>query len=444
MDDGTDAVVPFGARNDISSVGSVMSSIIIQAQNVTDVTAVVMSPDAERPLTGAEADEAYHTALDLEMGWDAGIEDLPRIEKLYRSAAAAGHADAMARMGLIAEGSTLSRLCGEYTPAGPAIEDVVRALDWYQRSALHGSAFGAFRLGILYEEQFGRAADALKWYEKAVDGGNRSARERYDGLRKRLALGLGALAGAKPLDTTGLAWSHTRDDGAGGKRMNNSYEDWINKEWDGSEALAVAFCVSALAEACGDAYGEWGTLTEQEQSILLRHFSVLHPTKIALPAVAFEYAESIGEGNLRTLARTLLDNTCTTMPQQLAPVWTLKQRQNRVSTREFTYFIRMAQADFEAMLGAIDTITTTTPRGYEEPVLDLKMTLRELTFRHGQYSGHGDWSGVSAILTPEYLARLLELADQRSRDSNAPREQRALWQRIGDSLRSARAEPFDR
>ncbi|MGE7386591.1 caspase, EACC1-associated type [Streptomyces sp. NPDC004126] len=143
---------------------------------------------------GPDADAVYAAALALENGLD-GAADLAEIESLYRTAADRGHADAMARLGLVLEGRTRARLRGELfretSDAG-----VEEAMHWYRKAADHGSVFGAFWLGLLYEDRLGDAAEAVKWYETAVRGGHEGAREALKGLRDRLSRGLGPLSHA--------------------------------------------------------------------------------------------------------------------------------------------------------------------------------------------------------------------------------------------------------
>ncbi|WP_405980983.1 caspase family protein [Streptomyces sp. NBC_00158] len=147
-------------------------------------------PSAPRP----DAEETYAAALALENGLD-GAGRLAEIESLYRTAAGLGHADAMARLGLVLEGRTRARLQGELF-SDTSDRGVEEAMHWYRKAADHGSVFGAFWLGLLYEDRLGDATEAMKWYETAARGGHEGAGAALAGLRDRLSRGLGPLAGA--------------------------------------------------------------------------------------------------------------------------------------------------------------------------------------------------------------------------------------------------------
>nr|WSX47822.1 sel1 repeat family protein [Streptomyces sp. NBC_00974] len=141
-----------------------------------------------------DAGEMYAAALALEEGLD-GAERLAQIESLYRAAALLGQPDAMARLGLVVEGRTRARLQGELFGEN-FYGDTEAAMHWYRKAADHGSVFGAFWLGLLYEDRLGDTSEAMKWYETAARSGHQGARTALDGLRDRLSRGLGPLTRA--------------------------------------------------------------------------------------------------------------------------------------------------------------------------------------------------------------------------------------------------------
>ncbi|MEU1423693.1 hypothetical protein [Kitasatospora sp. NPDC005751] len=463
--------MPGVVRNELS-VGTAVSMSVVQAglvmggvhYHVTfpgDPSIAPRLPPPPDPfalpeglLTEEQAREAYEAACLLELEWSGGdgTQNLPRIEQLHRLAAGAGNADAMARLGLIVEGRMRARLRGEL-PEEPSAADAELAMHWYRRSAQLGSAFGALFLGTLYEEWLGNPSEALRWYEKAADAGHQIARSRYDGLQKRLTLGLGALAGRRRFDD-GEPRSTDRQDREGGQPVNNgsAFEHWLEREWRGSEAMAVAACLSALADACGGPHGEWGTLDEQEHGVVLAHFSTLQPTRVTLPAVAREYQGNIGDGNLRALA-TLLRRNPRSAPsaRELAPVWCQKVRENRVETSEFTYLVELDYHDYDRMKALLDLLAerlrAAPPEGdrLAEYLLDLRMISDELAQARNRavpaYSGPDRWE-FSVILTPEYLEVLKAHSAQYAADRAAPADFRAFWKRVDDALNAAPATPF--
>lgn len=258
----------------------------------------------------------YATAFALEA--ERRVADLPRIKALYRAAADAGHADAMGRLGLICEGRTRTWMEGRM-PHHNTGGDLDTAKHWYRKAAEHGSAFGALWLGELCEDRLGELAEALRWYDVALARGCQLARERRDGLRQRLAGGLGDLARNtwSPVERV-----HPRDGSqpTGGDvmpidpnkeldrltRAAGTYQRWMQSEWGGEEPLAIAYCLDALIDACGGHFGEWGTLTEAEQNVTLRYFMTYQPTKDDLPVVAKDFYRRVPPGNLKRLAGTLL------------------------------------------------------------------------------------------------------------------------------------------
>ncbi|MFE6610556.1 hypothetical protein [Amycolatopsis sp. NPDC057786] len=393
-----------------------------------------------------QAKEAYEAARKLEMSLDSTVEDLVEIEQLYRKAAVAGHAGAMARVGLIVEGRLRARLRGK-VPGEPSAADVETAMHWYAKSAERGSAFGALYLGRLYEERLAKPAEALKWYEKAAADGNEIARSRLDGLQRRLALGLGALAGRAPFDP----------DLSERKPMptNTDHERWINQEWGGSEHRAIAFCLGDLAEACGGTHGEWGTLPENEGVAVLGHFSILMPTRIHLPAVACEYYDHIGEGNLRTFAAELLANRHSAdRAKEFAPVWWRQRTENRVSTEEFVYTVELALQDYDSLAALLDSLIENTraepapDAEHREILLGLRMISRRLAGPRERAvpaaSGDGKWD-FTLVLTPEYMRILVGHAAAYSlgqAEQEAPAGFREFWQRVHDALEAANVTPF--
>ncbi|MFF1902668.1 hypothetical protein [Kitasatospora sp. NPDC058218] len=469
--DAAGPVTPGVVRNELS-VGTAVSMSVVQAGVVMGgihyhfaspgdfATAPQLPPPRDAfalpdgLLTEEQARETYEAARRLELEWSGGdgAQNLPRIEQLHRLAAAAGNADAMAHLGQIAEGRMRARLRGE-RPEEPSPEAVETAMHWYGRSAQLGSVIGALFLGTLYEERLGNPAEALTWYEKAADAGNRGARSRLDGLQKRLSLGLGALAGRKRFDD-GTARNTSRSERGGEQPVNarSPFEQWLEREWKGNEGSAIAACLFALADACGGAHGEWGTLTEDEHGVVLRHFSTLQPTRVTLPAVACEYQESIGDGNLRAFAaRVGADPRTAPSARQLAPVWCRKVRENRVETREFSYTVELDYRDYDRMKALLDRLAeqlrADRPEGdrLAEYLLDLRMISRELAAGRDRAvpadGGRDRWE-FTVLLTPEYMEVLKAHSAQYSADGEASPDFQAFWQRVDDALHAAPATPF--
>lgn len=373
------------------------------------------------------AEEAYEKARELE--WDErGLANLPEIEHLLKLAAASGHAGAMAKLGLVAEGRTRAQMAGEIADR-PTTAQVEAAERWYLRSAQHGSGFGALHLGRIEEEEHGNATQALRWYEKAAGLGFELAQERYDGLRKRLSLGLGALAGRKPVSTADPA-----------------FIQWIQDEWEGTEAKAVAFCLAELSRACGGPYGEWGTLSEEEQITLVQHFSALHPTKVMLPAVAFEYQEGIGDGNLRRVAAQIAADPL--LPaNEFAPIWWQRKLEGKVSTQEFVYHVELTIDDYDQWHALLVQLIEDLGRNelHRANVLDIKLICVELAYRRSQSlpaDGGQNRREFILILTPERWDLLLHIDDICINNQDAPEDYREFWRGIDATLRAARSEPF--
>lgn len=271
-------------------------------ESVPKPRSVAAVGSARAQAAGTNADALYDAAYELERDWKSGVQDLARIEDLYRQAAEAGHIDAMARLGSVVEGRTRAKF-DENAPTDPYQGDIGAALYWYMRAARLGSGLGAFWLGCLHEDRFGDPGEALKWYGTAARAGIPAGKERLVGLEGRLALGLGPLAGKREFD--GRADMGNKRE----RELEQAHQRWLEDEFEGNGHRAIASCLIDLSEACGGLYGEWGTLAEDEQIILVQHFMTLHPTKGNASAVACEYYETIGAGNLRAFAAKLMQIT---------------------------------------------------------------------------------------------------------------------------------------
>ncbi|MFI9066425.1 hypothetical protein ACIGQE_31925 [Streptomyces sp. NPDC053429] len=89
-------------------------------------------------------------------------------------------------------------------------------------------------------------------------------------------------------------------------RVAANFRQWLSEYWNGNEAFAVAYCVQVLAEACGGCRGEWGTLSEKQQSAVVWFFSLMclpSPETVEEEAAAF-YGHVLVSGDLASLART--------------------------------------------------------------------------------------------------------------------------------------------
>ncbi|WP_370969426.1 hypothetical protein [Amycolatopsis sp. cg9] len=393
-----------------------------------------------------QAEQAYKAARELHMSWDKTVDDLVEIERLYRQAADAGHADAMTMVGLSAEGRLRASVLGQ--PSGdPSAADVRTALHWYAKSADRGSIFGAFHVGRVHEEHFGDPDEALKWYERAATGGHGGARASLEGLRRRLALGLGALRGHAPFERP-----PSEHDPSEGEAMpaDTEYARWTKAEF-GSEPQAVAFCLGDLEEACGGQYGEWGTLAEEEVVAILGHFCRLMPARAHLSAVAFEYYDRIGEGNLRAFAARLRSPGAPD-PAEFAPVWSWQRAENRVSTAENFYGFKLSVQDYDwttSLLGDLigHLMGDEEPdAGLRETIFHLRLLARAMTKRRDLAtppSSGRDWTWFSLLLTPEQFAVLVRVAATASQAKNAEADFREFWQRVHHALETANVEPFE-
>ncbi|MFE4856294.1 hypothetical protein [Streptomyces sp. NPDC056670] len=89
-------------------------------------------------------------------------------------------------------------------------------------------------------------------------------------------------------------------------RVQANFRRWLRDFWNGNEPLAMGYCIHVLAEACGGSRGEWGTLSENQQSAVVWFFSLLclpSPASGENDAAAF-YREARVSGGLADLART--------------------------------------------------------------------------------------------------------------------------------------------
>ncbi|MEU7477147.1 hypothetical protein AB0A63_14260 [Lentzea sp. NPDC042327] len=218
---------------------------------------------------------------------------------------------------------------------------------------------------------------------------------------------------------------------------------WINEEWGGDELFAAALCLDELAEACGGPYGEWGTLSEEDQSVLLQHFSTLHPDRTSLRAVAFEYREHAGDGNLRELARRLREDG-DVLAHDLAPVWWRRKQENRVSTHRSTYTVELLLDDYDRLIALVGTLIDAARDSAQcERLLDLKMVHRELERGRDRavpaMTGQNRWE-FFVILTAEHMDLLRAEGGEHAR--SAPAGFRAYWRDVDRALRSARSIAF--
>ncbi|ANZ38621.1 hypothetical protein BBK82_23730 [Lentzea guizhouensis] len=219
---------------------------------------------------------------------------------------------------------------------------------------------------------------------------------------------------------------------------------WINEEWGGDELFAAAMCLDELAEACGGPYGEWGTLSEEDQSLLLQHFSALQPDKISLRAVAFEYQECVGDGNLHKFARRLRDEPVPAF--ELAPVWWRRKQENRVSTHRYTYTVELLLDDYDRLITLAGVLVEEMRDAAEhEHLLDLRMIHRELERGRDRavpaMTGHNRWE-FFVILTAEHMDLLRANAGEHVRSGRETADFRAYWRDVDKALRSARSIPF--
>lgn len=61
------------------------------------------------------------------------------------------------------------------------------------------------------------------------------------------------------------------------ERAKANFQSWLREEWNGSEHRALAFCVNALADACGS---DWDALPERDAYAHVWLFSFLCPRAV--------------------------------------------------------------------------------------------------------------------------------------------------------------------
>ncbi|WP_405980984.1 hypothetical protein [Streptomyces sp. NBC_00158] len=93
-------------------------------------------------------------------------------------------------------------------------------------------------------------------------------------------------------------------------RFDKNFDRWMREEWGGSEMRAIIACLAAVSRACGGPRGEWGTLTQQEQSAVARYFGMAYlPTREDSYDDAEEFVEIELRANdmgLKQLAQSLV------------------------------------------------------------------------------------------------------------------------------------------
>lgn len=261
------------------------------------------APDAP-PEPGADPEALYREAYRLET--KEGVERLPLITAQYQAAAAAGHAPSMNRLGQIAEGRVQARMQG-IEPGPVDGEALQEATQWYTKAYETGDHAAPLHLGQLYEEQYGNQRQALFWYDLADRRGNSAAKERLTGLQQRIRLGIDA-SSLRPEDGSsekleaGPLTGRTHAGRASELLRRQWLADWGDKK---PEQLALAECLDVLADACGGAHGEWGTLPQAEQAYVVHDFTDSLPRRTELAKAARRYYESVGPGELRAHAARL-------------------------------------------------------------------------------------------------------------------------------------------
>src|SRR5215475_5061423 len=93
-----------------------------------------------------------------------------------------------------------------------------------------------------------------------------------------------------------------------------NYQAWLRDQWNGDDAIALAYCVNALAEACGP---DWETMPERDTTAHLWFFTFLCPRSLdpatgdvdidALEAEAREYRDAMrrSPGGFREFAKRI-------------------------------------------------------------------------------------------------------------------------------------------
>lgn len=153
-------------------------------QSVSTPAAHISWPDFAATKAGAEAGDARAQALFAKMHAEGHgtPRDYAAAARLYRLAAAQGHADGQ---------HGLAELC----EAGQGVPlDYAAAAQWYRRAAEQGHVSAQFGLAVMYE--FGRGvakdqAEAALWYRRAAEQGEAQAQYNL-GQRCSLALGVAA------------------------------------------------------------------------------------------------------------------------------------------------------------------------------------------------------------------------------------------------------------
>ncbi|MDT0608661.1 caspase, EACC1-associated type [Streptomyces lancefieldiae] len=261
------------------------------------------APDAP-PEPGADPDAVYREAYRRET--KEGVERLPVITALYRAAAATGHTPSMNRLGQIAEGRVQARMQGiEPGPVdGAALSE---ATQWYTKATEAGDPVGPLHLGQLYEEQYKEQNQALYWYALAARRGNGAARERLTGLEQRIRLGIDTtrqLGGENDGEPEPARPAPSADGTIGSLATNVARQRWL-ADWDGMGSLALAQCLDVLIDACGGSHGEWASLDEAEQELILADFTARLPRRTEFASAARRYYKDVGPGNLRAHAARL-------------------------------------------------------------------------------------------------------------------------------------------
>ncbi|RSR96459.1 caspase, EACC1-associated type [Streptomyces sp. WAC00469] len=276
---------------------------------------------ASPPEPGTDPDAMFREAYRWET--EEGIERLHLIEARYRAAAEAGHTQAMNRLGQIAEGRVQARMQG-IEPGPVDGRALLQATYWYTKAAEAGDPVGPMHLGQLYEEQYKDLDRALYWYGLAAQRNNSAAHERLAGLEQRIRLGLvtdGRPGEDEQKDDPGEEEPPDAGQPVGGPQQPGPrppagftvadltarllFHQWLDREWNGDQQLAIAQCHNVLITATGGDYGEWSTLKEADQHVLITDFMYRRPPRASVALEARRYYQEIGPGNLRAHAEKL-------------------------------------------------------------------------------------------------------------------------------------------
>ena len=71
------------------------------------------------------------------------------------------------------------------------VQDYIKAVEWYQKSAERGNSIAQNNLGYMYENGQGviqNYTKAIEWYQKAAKQGNTTAKKNLESLRKKLGV----------------------------------------------------------------------------------------------------------------------------------------------------------------------------------------------------------------------------------------------------------------